>query len=171
MKSTDAKGLLAYRAMPAVMTAARTATLAAALTAVMAVALPAEARNVKYSLPIAATLQSSAARAGFGLDPSIKLYFGSQKAPENAQTLGSASATGKVRIIKKEDLPSCQASFIQALQVLQKDAKSIGANAVINIVSHYPKEPPLSSEKEFDCWAGSFSTILMVKGDFVNVTD
>ncbi|MDB5821447.1 MAG: hypothetical protein JWR21_151 [Herminiimonas sp.] len=147
-----------------------------AVTALLAVfvlsfASQAVARNVKYTLPIAATLQSAAASAGFGIDPTIKLYFGPQKAPENAQPLGSASATGKVRIIKKQDLPSCQASFVQALEQLQKDAKSINANAVMNIVSYYPKEAPLVSEKEFDCWAGSFSTILMLKGDFVRVAD
>jgi hypothetical protein len=148
-----------------------TATTGLLALCAISIASPAEARNVKYTLPIAATLQSAAARAGFGVDPSIKLYFGSQKAPENVQALGSASATGKVRIIKKEDLPSCQASFVQALQQLQKNAKSINANAIVNLVSYYQNEAPLSSEKEFDCWAGSFSTILMLKGDFVKVSD
>lgn len=142
-----------------------------AIAAAIAITSPAQARNVKYTLPIAATLQSSAASAGFGIDPSVKLYFGAQKVPGNAEMLGSASATGKVRISKKEDLPSCQASFVQALQQLQKDAKSIRANAVVNIVSYYQKDAPLSSEKEFNCWAGSFSTVLILKGDFVTVPD
>lgn len=130
---------------------------------------PAQARNAKYTFPIAAKRQSSAASAGFGIYPSVNLYFGSQTVPGNAELLGSASATGKAGISKKEDSPFCQASFVQALQQLQKDAKSVRAIAVANIVGYYQNDAPRSSEEAFDPWAGSFSTILILKGDFATV--
>ncbi|RJF97221.1 excinuclease ATPase subunit [Noviherbaspirillum saxi] len=143
------------------------AVIAAAATA--AVVLPAQARNVKYMVPIAAALESPSAAGK--LDSSVKLYFGTQAHPATLSKVGIADATGKERIEYKADLPSCQASFVEALRALQKNAKDSGANAVINIVSYFKNGTPVSSTTEFECHAGSFSTILMLKGELVKIAD
>lgn len=135
----------------------------------MATAMSAQARDVKYMLPVSAALESPSAAGK--LDNSVKFFFGPQAYPASAQKLGMVNSTGKVRIENKVDIPSCQASFIEALQILQNNAKAAGANAVVNIGSYYKNGAMVSSATEFECHAGSFSTILMLKGELVKLAD
>jgi uncharacterized protein YbjQ (UPF0145 family) len=53
---------------------------------------------------------------------------------------------------------------------LQKRARDLGANAVINIVSNY-NNVEFSSETEFECHAGAIMAGVALKGDFVKVAD
>lgn len=142
---------------------------AIALIGASIVTMPsAQARNVKYMLPIAAALQSPSATGK--LDSSVKLFFGPQAYSE-VMKAGTAEASGKARIENKVDAASCQASFVEALQTLQKSAKAVGANAVVNIVSYHKNDAVTSSATEFECRAGSFSTIISLKGDLVKLAD
>ena len=95
----------------------------AILGASIAAMAPAEARNVKYMIPISAALQSPAAEGK--LDSSVKLFFGPQMYGNGTKS-GTAEASGKTRIENKVDAASCQASFVEALQALQKSAKAVG---------------------------------------------
>lgn len=140
----------------------------AILGASIAVIAPAEARNVKYMMPISAALESPAAAGK--LDSSVKLFFGPQAYGNSAKS-GTAEASGKTRIENKVDAASCQASFVEALQALQKSAKAVGANAVVNIVSYYKNDAVTTSQTDFECHAGSFSTILSLRGDLVKLAD
>lgn len=133
----------------------------------MAAVLPAQARNVKYMLAIPNALESDAAKAK--LDDSVHLYFGPQAYSKAAQTIGTLDAHGKMPIESKADLASCFASFADALQTLQKNAKDVGANAVVNIVSYFKKGPPVSSATEFECHAGSYQSHVMLKGELVKI--
>ncbi len=53
---------------------------------------------------------------------------------------------------------------------LQKRAKQLGANAVVNIISYY-KKVPMSSTTEFECHAGAIIAGVALKGDFVKIAD
>jgi uncharacterized protein YbjQ (UPF0145 family) len=53
---------------------------------------------------------------------------------------------------------------------LEKRAKQLGANAVVNIVSYY-KRIEMSSTTEFECHAGSVIAGVALKGDFVKLEE
>ena len=53
---------------------------------------------------------------------------------------------------------------------LEKRAKQLGANAVVNIVSFYQKNV-MSSPTEFECHAGAVIAGVALKGDFVKVEE
>jgi hypothetical protein len=127
----------------------------------------ANARNVKYILPIAV----NADMKNTNLDAAVKLFFGPQPYPAVLQKLGNVSTTNKAHIVDRIDIPACHVAFLAGLQELQKNAKAAGANAVVNIVSYFKNGAPVESPTEFECHAGSNSTILMLKGDLVKIAD
>jgi len=130
-------------------------------------AWPALARNDKYLLPISAALQSKDAQES--PDGLVKFFFGKQETPEIATKLGSGSTHQRSTTRPSEDARSCNVAFLKALVALQKNAKQLGANAVVNISSYY-KNDTLSSATEFECHAG-VSAHVMLKGDFVKIGD
>jgi uncharacterized protein YbjQ (UPF0145 family) len=53
---------------------------------------------------------------------------------------------------------------------LEKRAKQLGANAVVNIVSYYRKDV-MSSPTEFECHAGTVIAGVALRGEFVKIID
>ena len=51
---------------------------------------------------------------------------------------------------------------------LDKRAKQLGANAVVNIVSYYQKNV-MSSPTEFECHAGNIIAGVALRGEFVKI--
>jgi len=143
-----------------------TSTTVGALFTLLA-ACPASARNDKYLLSISVALQSKDAQES--PDGSVKFFFGNQVVPEIAAKLGSGSTHQRSSTRPSEDARSCNVAFIKALVALQKNAKQLGANAVVNIASYY-KNNTLSSATEFECHAGVAAHV-MLKGDFVKIAD
>jgi hypothetical protein len=134
---------------------------------VLVASAPASARNDKYLLPISVALQSKDALET--PDGSVKFFFGKQEIPEIATKLGTGSTHQRSSTRPSEDAKSCNVAFIKALVALQKNAKQLGANAVVNIASYY-KNDTLSSATEFECHAG-VSAHVMLRGEFVKVPD
>lgn len=135
----------------------------------LAAALPAQARNVKYMLPIAAALATEDAKEK--LDGSVKFLFAAPASGAAAPVASQINVHVKQKIERFGDIASCQAALVEALYQLQSNAKSGGANAVVNIVSYFKRQPVVSSTTEFECHAGSYQTHVMLKGDFVRVGD
>ena len=136
----------------------------------IAVTLPfrspiADARNVKYLLPIKAALQSTAAREK--PDGSIKWFFGTERPPEIRTMLGNAAVHRRIGTRPVNDVNTCNTAFLLALVDLEKQAKRLSANAVVNIVSYY-KNIQMSSATEFECHAGSGAHVFL-KGDFAKI--
>ena len=84
----------------------------------------------------------------------VSFYFGDQGHPAVKQTYGSFPTNKKTNAFNKSDLMACQRAMMSALLSLHKRALSLGANAVINIISNY-KNQKSSSETEFTCGAGN----------------
>jgi hypothetical protein len=141
----------------------------AVLGIVLAATVPAQARNVKYTLSVAEAMGTSEVQGM--LDGSVKFYFGAQKTPQVLQKLTTAEATTKANVVQGVDLPACNNAFAWALKKLQDSAKAAGANAVVNIVSSYKRGAPFSSATEFECHAGLYSAGLTLKGDVVKTAD
>jgi uncharacterized protein YbjQ (UPF0145 family) len=138
------------------------------LAATLAVTYPAQARDTKYLLPIAAALETTEAQGR--LDGSIKFFFGNQETPKVLTKLGTDVTNLKTNAVGKSDEKACNWVFLSAMMALDKRAKQLGANAIINIVSYYKKEV-MSSATEFECHAGAVIAGVALRGEFVKIAD
>ena len=131
-------------------------------------ATPTSARDSKYMLPIAAALETPDAKQR--LDGSVKCFFGSQQTPKVLTKLGTDVTNLKSNAVGKSDETACNWVFLSAMIQLEKRAKQLGANAVMNIVSYYQKNA-VSSATEFECHAGAVIAGVALKGYFVQVEE
>jgi uncharacterized protein YbjQ (UPF0145 family) len=138
------------------------------LGAMLAVSWSAHARDTKHMLPIAAAMEQSDAQEK--LDGSVKFFFGDQKTPKVLTKLGSDVTNVKTNAFGKSDEVACNWVFLSAMVALEKRAKTLGANAVVNIKSYYKKNE-FSSATEFECHAGAIMAGVALKGDFVKIDD
>jgi uncharacterized protein YbjQ (UPF0145 family) len=136
--------------------------------ALLALASPAEANDRRHMLPIKDALASSAADTRLG--DSVKFYFGSQASPAGARRLAVDQTSQKTNAFGKSDVTACNWAFLSAMRQLEKRARELGANAVINIASNY-KNVAVSSETEFECHAGAIMAGVALKGEFVKVAE
>jgi hypothetical protein len=122
------------------------------------------ARNVKYLLPINAALQNKDAEERPTGDK--KFFFGKEESPAIATQLRNDSAYGKASIRNRSDEDACNRAFLSALVALERRAKQLGGNAVVNITSFFKKGAETSSATEFECHAGA-SAGVGLRGDIV----
>jgi uncharacterized protein YbjQ (UPF0145 family) len=134
----------------------------------LTIVAPSSARDTKYILPIAAALETKDAKEK--LDGSVKFFFGSQETPKILTKLGSDVTNLKTNAVGKSDEKACNWVFLSAMIQLEKRAKQLGANAVVNIVSYYQKNV-MSSPTEFECHAGAVIAGVALKGDFVKIEE
>lgn len=130
--------------------------------------VPSSARDIKYMLSIAAALETKDAKEK--LDGSVKFFFGNQQTPKILTKLGTDITNLKTNAVGKSDETACNWVFLSAMIQLEKRAKQLGANAVVNIVSYYQKNV-VSSATEFECHAGAVIAGVALKGDFVKVEE
>jgi uncharacterized protein YbjQ (UPF0145 family) len=138
------------------------------LASALSVTWPAYARDTKYLLPIAAALEVKDAKDK--LDGSIKFFFGNQETPKVLTKLGTDVTNQKTNAFGKSDERACNWVFLSAMIQLEKRAKQLGANAVVNIVSFYKKDV-MSSPTEFECHAGAIIAGVALRGDFVKIAE
>jgi uncharacterized protein YbjQ (UPF0145 family) len=141
-------------------------TIAVALT--LSGAWPAHARDDKLMFPIAPALEAKDAKEK--LDGSVKFYFGDQQTPKILTKLGTDVTNQKTNAVSKSDERACNWVFLSAMIQLDKRAKQLGANAVVNIVSYYQKNV-MSSPTEFECHAGNIIAGVALRGEFVKVAE
>ena len=135
---------------------------------VLVTVYPVQARDTKYLLPIKAALEVKDAEEK--LDGSIKFYFGNQETPKIVSKLGTDVSNRKTNAFGKSDEKACNWAFLSAMIALERRAKQLGANAVVNIVSYYQKIE-MSSTTDFECHAGAVIAGVALKGDFVKTED
>jgi uncharacterized protein YbjQ (UPF0145 family) len=138
------------------------------LASALSVAWPAYARDTKYLLPITAALEVKDAKDK--LDGSIKFFFGNQETPKVLTKLGTDVTNQKTNAVGRSDEKACNWVFLSAMIQLEKRAKQLGANAVVNIVSFYKKDV-MSSPTEFECHAGAVIAGVALRGEFVKITE
>ena len=141
-------------------------TIVVALT--LSGAWPAHARDDKLMFPIAPALEAKDAKEK--LDGSVKFYFGDQQMPKILTKLGTDVTNQKTNAVGKSDEKACNWVFLSAMIQLDKRAKQLGANAVINIVSYYQKNV-MSSPTEFECHAGTIVAGVALRGEFVKIAE
>ena len=98
----------------------------------------------------------------------VTFYFGEQSHPEFSRSHGEFHTNKKTNAFNKSDLQACQRAMMSALIQFHRKAKSLGANAVINIESNYKGER-VSSDTEFVCGAGGIMAGVALVGTFVDI--
>ncbi|MFO1339615.1 MAG: excinuclease ATPase subunit [Burkholderiaceae bacterium] len=141
---------------------------ALALLACALVTGQAVARDTEYKLKFADVLALNDPNIKVKLDDSIKLYFADQPTPKVLSKLGEDTSNKKTNGFGKDDEFGCKWAAYSALVALQERAKHLGANAVVNIVSNYKKDP-FSSQTDYECHAGAFVIGVALKGTFVKI--
>lgn len=131
------------------------------MSAVMAA--PAQARDTELHLPFAEVLDMPQAKEK--LDGSVKFYLAGQKTPKVLERLGSNFSNRKTNGVGKSDEEGCRWAALSALIALQEEAKSKGANAVVDIVSYYKKDE-FKSDTEYECHAGAVIIGVTLKGTY-----
>ena len=128
--------------------------------------VPAQARDTKMMMPLAAAMSANDAQTRLG--DTVKFYFGKQTTPAIATRLGSDKTSQKTNSFGKSAETSCNWAFLSAMLRLQARAKELGADAVVNIVSNYKNEE-MSSETDFECHDGAMMSGVALKGEFVKL--
>jgi uncharacterized protein YbjQ (UPF0145 family) len=141
-------------------------TMAAVLT--LSAASPVHARDDKHLFPIAAAMATKEAKEK--LDGSIKYFFGDQETPKILAKLGTDVTNQKTNGLGKPVERACNWVFLSAMTQLDKRAKQLGANAVINIVSYYQRNA-MSSPTEFECYKGAVMAAVSFRGEFVKIAE
>jgi uncharacterized protein YbjQ (UPF0145 family) len=134
--------------------------------AAIAIAMPAQARDSKLMLPLAAAMSANDAQNRLG--ETVKFYFGKQATPPVLERLSVDQTSQKTNAFGKSAETSCNWAFLSAMLRLQQRAHELGANAVINIVSNY-KNIEMSSETQFECHDGALMSGVALKGEFVKL--
>jgi|SRR5262245_35684338 len=133
---------------------------------VCAASWPAAARGDQRPYPIQQALSSPVAQQK--LDPDVKLYFGKQRHPSVARTIGEWPSNRKTNLLGKTEQQGCEYALLSAVIALQDRAKKEGGNAVVKIASYY-EQIETSSEKEYVCDAGSLRAGVALKGRVVGL--
>jgi uncharacterized protein YbjQ (UPF0145 family) len=137
------------------------------LLAALLVAAPAAfARDEVVMIPIASVMNMPEAHQKLG--DSVKFTFGAQPAGRVAQDFGPYVVNPKTNGFAKSADKACEWAFLSALISLQDHAASVGANAVINIVSYYDKHV-VTSDTAFECHKGFLMAGVALRGDVVRL--
>lgn len=139
-----------------------------AFAAMFSAATPALASSEKTLQSIQAALDDSDAKSK--LDSSIKMVFGSKAPGKVVEQLGTDTTSQKANAFGKASDIACKRAFLSSMMQLQKRAKSLGANAIINIKSNY-NHVEFSSETEYECHVGGLMVGTAFKADFVKAAN
>lgn len=127
---------------------------------------PAAARDTQYMLSFKELLASDEAKEK--LDGSVRFYLSGEKMPKVLRKMASDVSNKKTNGVGKGDEAACRRAALSALIAFQDKAKSLGANAVVDMVSYYKKDT-VRNAREYECHAGAVVVGVALKGTFAKV--
>ena len=104
------------------------------------------------------------------LDGTVKFFFGNSPHPEVVQQFGNTSTNKKTNGFAKSAGVACNHVLLSALIAFQEQAKSLGANAVINIKSNF-KNNEVSLDSQVECYKGFIMAGVALKGEVAKVAE
>ncbi|MGO4332305.1 excinuclease ATPase subunit [Cupriavidus sp. 2TAF22] len=140
--------------------------LAATAAAGMLLSTPAAARDTKYMLPFQEVLDMPEARDK--LDGTVKFFLAGQAKPKVLETGEGDVSNRKTNSFGKSDEEACRWAALSALIAFQDKARSLGVNAVVDVVSYY-KKAEVASPTEYECHAGAVVAGVALKGIYARV--
>jgi uncharacterized protein YbjQ (UPF0145 family) len=132
----------------------------------VAAIMPAMARDNVVLIALDLVLEMPEAKAK--LDGSVKFYLAGTAAPKVVKNLGEGIANRKTNSVGKDPEQACKWAALSALIALQEGAQAKGANAVIDLISFYKREP-FSDPKLIQCHDGAIVTGVAFKGTYATV--
>ncbi len=136
------------------------------LAVLLAVSPVALAADEILMMPIRPALESVDGRAT--IEGDVKFFFGKNRPARVAHQYGNFVTNSKVHVFGRSTGEACNMVFINALEDLQKRARTIGANAVVGVVSYFRRRE-VSSDDSYECNLGSVVAGVALKGDLVKV--
>jgi len=115
-------------------------------------------------MPVSAALASTEGRSK--IDGDVKFFFGKARPARVVHQYGNFITNNKVHIIGRSTGEACNLVFLNALEDLQKKARSVGANAVTGVVSYFRRRE-ITSDDSFECNVGAVVAGVALKGDLV----
>lgn len=140
-----------------------------AFAAVLAAAVPfaGQAHDAVVHLPFQAVVQQ-AIQSG-KLDGSVKFYLAGHTPAGKVSVIEDNAITNKkTNGFGKSHERSCNWALTSALMTLQKAAKNVGANAVIDVVSYY-KRHTFTDGTHYECHAGFLMSGVTLKAKLAKV--
>jgi len=98
----------------------------------------------------------------------VQFFFADQPHPPIERSFGEFQSNKKTNAFNKSDKQACEWAFLSALLSFHERARSLGANAVVDIRGYY-KKIPFSSQTEFQCGAGATMAGVTIKGTVVKL--
>ena len=95
------------------------------------------------------------------LDGSVKFYLADIKPDGQATVVKTVTVEKKTNAFGKQDQVSCDWALQSALISLQEDAKEVGANAVVDIISDYDNE--YRDNEKYECHVGFLMSGVVLK--------
>lgn len=102
------------------------------------------------------------------LDGSVRFYLKGQAVPGAVQRLSGDVSNKRTNGVGKTDEFACKWAALSALIAFQSKAKSLGANAVVDIVSFYKKDE-YQHASNFECHSGAIMSAVTLKGTYATV--
>lgn len=124
------------------------------------------ARDDIADYSIADALASEQAKNILGTN--IQFYFGDQPHDAIVKNFSEYGTNQKTNGSNKSDREACEWAFLSAMKALRDKAKSVGANAVVNIRSNY-RNNTSSSATTFKCGSGMLISGVALLGDVVEI--
>ncbi|MEL1264388.1 excinuclease ATPase subunit [Pseudoxanthomonas putridarboris] len=141
--------------------------LAATLLSLAVAAPHAVAADTRLELPLQELIDSPQAKAA-GIDGSVRFYLAGQSHPAVASRMGEDVSNKKTNGVGKSDVESCNWVALSVLKAFQEKAKSMGANAVIDITSYFKKNE-FRSATNYECHAGNIMSGVALKGTYAKL--
>lgn len=99
------------------------------------------------------------------LDNSVKFYLSGATTPNVRARLGTDTSNKKTNGVGKDDASACTWAALSALIAFQNKAKTLGANAVVDLHS-YNKKVTYKDPVRFECRAGNIVTGVALRGTY-----
>lgn len=138
----------------------------AAIATAAAASAPAFARDTTHHFPLESVIAMG--KADGKLDGSVQFFLRGQNTPAIVERLSTDSTNKKTNGVGKSDEEACKWVALSALIALQDKALSLGANAVVDIVSNY-KKVEYSSPSNYECHSGMLMSGVALKGTYAKI--
>lgn len=130
-------------------------------------AATAQARDTRLHLDFADAVKTGLADGT--LDGSVSFHLAGASTPAISKRHGAASSNRKTNALNKSDEEACRWVLMSVLVAMQDQARSRGANAVVDITSNYKKQE-FTSPTQYECAAGTIMAGVALKGTYATVS-
>jgi len=121
------------------------------------------ARNEGVILPLEEVVKLGMAQGK--LDGSVKFYLSGARTPAIQSRMGEDTSNKKTNSFGKDDATACNWAALSALMAFEAKAKSMGANAVVDIHS-YNRKVVHKDPVNFECRAGNVVAGTALRGTY-----